>query len=273
MSVDPWEQRLASAASRVRKMAGDAPFELAVILGSGLGGLVEALEDCSEISYQDLGCFPPLSVAGHAGRLMAGELAGRRSLLFQGRFHRYQGLSARETTLPVRLAHGLGCRRLLLSNAAGGIHPDFRPGDFMFVADHLNLTDDNPLRGEKSDPFLDLSDLYRTELYPLLAGSAEKEGIRLHRGVLASLLGPSYETPAEVRMLKTLGADAVSMSTVHEAILGRYLGMEVAALSMVSNAAAGLSPGPLDHQGVLETAGRSSRDFQFLVSALVRLWA
>jgi purine-nucleoside phosphorylase len=262
---------LTALARRVRCLAGEEPFELAVVLGSGWSALLNEAKDGTAISYAELPGFPPVTVAGHAGSLVAGELQGWRVLLFGGRFHLYEGISIDQTVLPVRLAHALGCRRLLLTNAAGGINPGFRPGDFMFIADHLNLLGANPLRGWES-PFLDLSRLYRRALLPPLRARLDDPLLRLHEGVLAAVPGPTYETPAEVRMLARLGADAVSMSTIPEAIMGKYLGMEVAGLSLISNHAAGLATEPLDHREVLTAGYRGAAAFVRLVRLLLTVW-
>lgn len=260
------------AAEHVRNRTGEAPFDLAIVLGSGLGELADAAEGGTSFPYGDLPGFPVPSVAGHHGRLVAGMLEGARTLVFAGRFHTYEGYSAREVTLPVRLARALGCRRLLLTNAAGGVNPDFAPGDPMFICDHLNLLGDNPLRGVREDPFLDLSQVYEERLYPSLAAFARDAALPLRRGVLASLPGPVYETPAEVRMLRLLGADAVSMSIVPEAIMGKYLKMEVVGLSLISNQAAGLAPAPLDHAEVLAVGRRGAAGIIRLVRHLAASW-
>lgn len=259
-------------AEAIRRRAGEEPFALAVVLGSGLGDLAEQADPLGVCSYADFAAFPPSQVAGHAGRLVAGTLEGRRLLFFQGRHHLYEGLSARQVAVPARIAHELGCRRLLLTNAAGGVNKEFRPGDFMLIADHLNFLGDNPLRGERHDPFADLSALYRQEFFPALCEFARQQNIRLHRGVLAALPGPSYETPAEIRALRMLGADAVSMSTVPEAIMGRYLGLEVAGLSLIANAAAGLGTAPLSHDEVLASGQRGAAQLALLLRRLIALW-
>lgn len=260
-------------AEAVRRQAGGEPFALAVVLGSGLGALAGEAEPLGVFPYAEFTAFPPVQqVAGHAGRLVAGTLEGRRILFFQGRHHLYEGLTARQVAVPVRIAHALGCRRLLLTNAAGGVNEAFRAGDFMLIADHLNLLGDNPLRGERHDPFVDLSALYRQEFFPALFEFARQQDIRLHRGVLAALPGPSYETPAEIRALRLLGADAVSMSTVPEAIMGHYLGLEVAGLSLIANAAAGLSSAPLSHEEVLASGQRGASRMALLVRRLTALW-
>lgn len=260
------------AARAVRSRAGEEPFDLAIVLGSGLGEVGDEVAGAAAFSYGELPEWPATTVAGHSGRLLAGLLEGARVLVFAGRFHMYEGLSARQVTLPVRLARALGCGRLLLTNAAGGINPDFAPGDPMFICDHINLLGDNPLRGVRENPFLDLSRVYEDRLHSPLSSFAREAGIPLRRGVLAALPGPSYETPAEVRMLGRLGADAVSMSTVPEAIMGKYLGMEVAGLSLIANAAAGLAPGPLDHAEVLEASRRGAASMARLVRGLAALW-
>jgi len=267
--ANPEIQEVAAA---VRRQSGDEPFELAVVLGSGLGTLAEQMEPYAVCPYTEFTAFPVTDVAGHAGRLIAGSLEGRRLLFFQGRHHLYEGHSARQVVAPVRIAHELGCRRLLLTNAAGGVNEKYRPGDFMLITDHLNLLGDNPLRGERRDPFVDLSDLYRQDFFPQLLELAGQQGIRLHRGILAALPGPSYETPAEIRALRMFGADAVSMSTIPEAIMARYLGLEVVGLSLIANAAAGLATAPLSHAEVLESGRRSAGHLTLLVRRLLTLW-
>lgn len=259
-------------AEAVRRQAGEEPFALAIVLGSGLGTLVERAAPLATLPYAEYAAFPSSCVAGHAGRLVAGLLDARRVLFFQGRHHIYEGFTASQVAVPARIAHALGCCKLLLTNAVGGVNSEFRPGDFMLIADHLNFLGDNPLRGEKENPFIDLSTLYRQDFFPELLDFARKEGIRLHRGTLAALPGPSYETPAEIRALRLLGADAVSMSTVPEAIMGRYLGLEVAGLSLVTNAAAGLTSAPLSHQDVLANGLQRAEQLAMLVRRLLDLW-
>jgi purine-nucleoside phosphorylase len=251
---------------------GAADFDMAVILGSGWGSLADQAEAAVYVEYRDIPGFSHVQIEGHAGRLVAGRFHGWKVLFFQGRYHLYQGFDACQVTLPVRVAAALGCRRLLLTNAAGGINGAYRVGDFMYIEDHLNLTGDNPLRGEPLHPFVDLCGLYRQSFFAPLQSFAHQQGVTLHRGVLAALMGPSYETPAEIRMLQRLGADAVSMSTVPEGIMGRYLGMEVVALSLIANLAAGLSPGRLDHQDVLRSGASGAANFLELTRRLMHLW-
>lgn len=272
MSLRNPEENLAEVVAAVRDQQGSEPFDLAVILGSGLGHFAAEIKDASSWKYDRFSCFPPGAVAGHAGQLTAGTLYGKRVLIFQGRFHIYQGLSAWQSTIPVRLAHALGCCRMLLTNAVGGIHVDLLPGRFMFVNDHINLLGDNPLRGLCGDTFIDLTNLYRNDLFPSLQTEALSRGIFLHSGVLASVPGPSYETPAEVRALQLLGADAVSMSLVPEAIMARYLKMEVVGLSFTANRAAGLGTQGLCHKEVLAAGRLAAADLAGIVKPLCRLW-
>ncbi len=260
------------SAEKLKELFGDDDFDLAVILGSGLGTLVEDIEHPVTVDYHQIPGFPSDVIAGHAGRLVAGVLEGWRVLVFQGRFHLYQGYDARQASLPVRLAHSLGCRRILLTNAVGGVNPSFRVGDFMVICDHINLMGDNPLRGEKVHPFVDLCGLYRQSFFPRLSEYAAKESIGLHSGVLAALMGPSYETPAEIRFLQKMGADAVSMSTVPEAIMARYLGMDIAGLSLITNPAAGIAPSGLSHDEVLAAGKDSAETFTFLARELIQIW-
>lgn len=254
----------------IREVAGKQPFDQAIILGSGWG---EALSDgrvLGTFPYHDWPCFPRGSVAGHPGRLDVVLWHGLRLLVFRGRWHCYQGLSAYAVTFPVRLAADLDTRHLLLTCATGGINPAMGTGDYMLVADHINLLGDNPLRGFDSGAFIDLCGLYRSDFYPRLVAATAPAGVILHRGVLAAMLGPSYETPAEISMLKQIGADVVGMSTVPEAIMARALGFEVAAVALISNPAAGLSSTPPDHIEVLacgnRQAGRSARLLEALVT-------
>lgn len=266
------EDRLTEVVAAVRAHLGPAPFELGVILGSGLGEVAADVEHGMSWGYEEFRCFPTAAVAGHACRLLAGILHGRRVLVFQGRFHLYQGLSAWQAALPVRLAHALGCGRILLTNAVGGIHSDLLPGCFMFIDDHMNLQGDNPLRGLPGNTFIDLSRLYRGDLFPCLQTAVVRHGISLQKGVLAAVAGPSYETPAEVRALRQLGADAVSMSLVPEAIMAKFLDMEVVGLSFITNRAAGLGEEGLCHEEVLRAGRHAAKNLSVLIATLCRLW-
>jgi len=270
--VNVLESDIRKGGDVIRSRCSQDGFEIAIVLGSGLGCLADEIADPCVFPYEHFDFLPPTTVEGHAGRLVAGTLEGHRILVFQGRYHLYEGHSASRATLPIRLARELGCEKLLLTNAAGGINEVYRPGDFMFIDDHLNLLGDNPLRGATRNPFIDLSQLYERHLYDPLLSRLKSWDCRLHSGILAALPGPSYETPAEIRMLSRLGADAVSMSTVPEAIMGKYLGMDVAGVSMISNLAAGRSCRVLDHDDVLRTSRSKMDDFSTLVHALIDLW-
>ncbi|SDL42374.1 purine-nucleoside phosphorylase [Geoalkalibacter ferrihydriticus] len=263
---------LALGRQQVRRCFGDQDFDLAVVLGSGLSELTASLEGAQSLAYDQIPAMAATTVAGHQGSLWAGRRGGWRLLVFAGRYHLYEGYRACEVVRPVELAAALGCRRILLTNAAGGVREDLRPGDFMFIRDHINLTGDNPLRGRTPPPFVDLSRLYRNDLFPLLAEGARALNIRLRQGVLAGLLGPSYETPAEIRMVASLGGDAVSMSTVPEAIMARYLGVDVAGLSLITNYAAGRGDASLSHDEVLVEGRRSAARLTELLDVLIDSW-
>jgi len=247
-------------------------FDLTLILGSGWGDAACFGPPVAVFPYGEWPCFATGQVAGHAGRLSIVEFNSWRILVFAGRFHCYQGLTPFQAALPVRIAAALACSRLLLTCATGGVNPDYRPGDFMLVDDHLNLMGDNPLRGLAGDVFIDLAKTYRHDLYELLLHSATALDLTLHRGVLAALSGPTYETPAEVRMLATLGADVVSMSTVPEAIMGRALGQSIAAIAFVANLAGGSASSLLTHADVLDCSVRHSGASAALIKRLVTLW-
>lgn len=244
----------------------------AIILGSGLGGLASRLGGATRISYRDIPGFAEPRVAGHAGELLHGTLGGREVLALAGRFHLYEGHEAAHSAFPVRVAYALGARTLVLSNAAGGIRRTLRPGQLMLIADHLNVMFRNPLVGRLvpgDERFPDMSDPYETALRRQVHASARALGIRLEDGVYAGLLGPSYETPAEVRMMERLGADAVGMSTVPEVIVARALGMRCVAVSCITNPAAGTSPHPIHHDEVIAVTRAAASDFERLVEHVV----
>lgn len=261
-----------AAANTVRLRLGIESPAAAMILGSGLGSLADKIENAKRISYSEIPGFHATKVMGHAGELIGGTLNGRKVLALAGRFHMYEGHSPRVAAFPVRVMHALGARVLFVSNAAGGVRRTFQPGDLMVIEDHLNLMWCNPLIGpvEVGDQrFPDMSESYSRRLIALLNESAKAVGVPLTSGVYAGLLGPSYETPAEVRMLERLGADAVGMSTVPEAIVAAALGMEVAGISLITNQAAGISPTTLNHSEVVEVGIGASAKFASLVSEFV----
>ncbi len=247
--------------------------EIGVILGSGLGMLAAEVEDVKRIYYSTIPNFPVSTVEGHEGQLVFGRLAGKQVVLMQGRFHFYEGYPMEQVVLPVRVMYKLGVRVLIVTNAAGGINRDFRPGDLMIITDHINLMGTNPLIGPNYDEigprFPDMSEAYNRQLVELAEKVAEKEGIAYRKGVYAALTGPSYETPAEIKYLRILGADAVGMSTVPEVIVANHAGLKVLGISCVTNMAAGVLPVKLSHQEVIETAERVRDQFIRLVKGIL----
>jgi purine-nucleoside phosphorylase len=255
--------RLTESAAAVRARLPGLEPEVALVLGSGLAGAVRLLEGARTLPLADVPHVLTPSVSGHPGRLSVGRVGAFRVAVLQGRLHTYEGWSAAETAYPVRLLITLGARVVVLTNAAGGVREGLRGGDWLVVTDHLNLSGKNPLEGPNDDRlgprFPDLSAAYDPRLLDLLLRAGEAAGVRLHEGVYAMMAGPSYETPAEIRMLRRLGADAVGMSTVPEAIAAVHMGARVACLSCITNAAAGLGGPPLSHADV-EAAARFAED-------------
>jgi purine-nucleoside phosphorylase len=231
--------------------------EIAVVLGSGLNALVADARPDNVIPYSSFPDLPRITVPGHVGQFVLSELGNRRVIFSQGRVHLYEGRSGAEVTAIVRLLANVGIKILILTNAAGCLNQSMQPGQWMMLGDHINLTGTSPLVGAPN--FIDMTETYSSRLRQVFALAAAKERMPLHEGVYAGLLGPQYETPSEVRMLRTLGADAVGMSTVLEAIQGRAIGLELAAFSCLTNFAAGISPTNLSHEEVLET-GRAAAD-------------
>lgn len=265
------------AAAAIRLKAPNRQPKVGIILGSGLGGLSKAIGEAVRVAFRDIPGFPDVTVAGHEGAVIVGALGGREVVVLSGRFHMYEGHPAALAAFPVRVFHALGAHDLFVSNAAGGISPKLAVGDLMMISDHINLTGTNPLVGaaQKGEVrFPDMTDAYNPGLRWLLRTTAEALGITLREGVYAGLLGPSYETPSEVKMLRLLGADAVGMSTVSEVIVARALGMRVAGVSCITNAAAGVTGAALSHSEVLETTDKVSATFESLVTEfLARLGA
>jgi purine-nucleoside phosphorylase len=250
-------------------------IDAAVILGSGLGGGADALQVAAAVSWQDLPGLADAAVPGHEGRLLLGTGAGLRVALFQGRKHVYEGLTAARAALPARVAAALGARVLVMASAVGAVDPALGPGTWVFVDDHLNLLGRNPLegvRGPGGPAFVDLTDAYRSDLFEGISARLGARGVALSRGILAAFPGPSYETPAEVRMARLLGASVVGMSTVPEAVWGRYLGLDVIAFGRVSNLAAGVGPGRLDHVAVLREGVRGGGEAAAAVEAALAAW-
>jgi len=259
-------------ADYVRSLIGATP-ETAVILGSGLGGFTDRMEERIEISYKDIPHFPVSSAKGHMGKLIAGKLNGKHLLAFSGRFHYYEGYPMDKTAIPSVVSKLLGCKRIIITNAAGGINENYHPGDLMLITDHIKLCAENPLRGlcedELGSTFIDMTTAYSNELMQAAKAAAHGLGLTLRKGVYAYMSGPCYETPAEIKMLKTLGADAVGMSTVPEVIMARYCGLEVLGISCITNMAAGISKTKLSHEEVLETGSRINDTFISLITAII----
>lgn len=263
-----------SAARVIRSQLGGRSPDLAIILGSGLGALAEEIDAVAHIPFAEIPEFPAATVAGHAGALIAGHLEDRFVLALAGRFHMYEGHDVRLAAFPTRVLHALGARTLIVSNAAGGVNRLWQPGDLMLIRDHINLTFRNPLIGEiepGDERFPDMSAPYDEDLIDLARRAASAEGILLREGVYAALVGPAYETAAEVRMLGLLGADAVGMSTVPEVLVARALGMRVLGFSCITNFACGLSLTPITHDEVLETSAKTSERFARLVRRVISL--
>lgn len=267
------DQAYMRAASFIQTQTDLQP-EIGLILGSGLGVLAEDIQSATKIPYANIPGFPESTVQGHAGRLVLGELAGKRVIAMQGRFHYYEGHALDLVTLPVRVMNELGVKQLIVTNAAGGINTDFSPGDLMIIESHINFTFQNPLIGPNDDRlgprFPDMSTAYTPELRQLAEKVAGAQGLTIRKGVYAGVVGPSYETPAEIRMLRTLGADAVGMSTVPEVIVAVHGGMQVLGISCISNMAAGILDQPLSHEEVMETAEKVKTTFSTLVKGIVQ---
>jgi purine-nucleoside phosphorylase len=265
--------RVDEAAAFIRAHLTKPEEAVGVILGSGLGAFAEHLEGATALPYEEIPGFPSSGVVGHAGRLVIGTVGGREACVMQGRAHLYEGWSMDEVVLPIRAFARLGIPKLVITNAAGGLDPAFTPGDLMVIRDHLNLTGRNPLVGENLDAlgprFPDLSQAYPAPMRTLAHDTARRCGLTLREGIYMGLLGPSYETPTEVKMFRLLGADAVGMSTVNEVIAAAHAGVQVLGLSCITNLAAGISDTPIEHAEVTDTGARVASDFVRLLAALV----
>ena len=252
----------------VREVTNFTP-EIGIVLGSGLGDFARLMDRKAEVSYASLPGFPVSTVAGHAGKLIFGYVRAVPVVVMQGRVHYYEGYSMNEVVAPIRLMGLLGAKKLLLTNAAGGVNTSFTPGDLMLITDHISAFVPSPLRGENPQElgprFPDMSRVYDEEMGRAVLEAGEKLGESLQQGVYLQWQGPNYETPAEIRMFRTLGADAVGMSTVCEAIAARHMGLRVCAVSCITNMACGILPQPLSHEEVQQTADRVKDKFQALV--------
>ena len=250
------------------KLAGNTP-EIGIVLGSGLGEFADQVEDKVVIPYSEIPHFHQTTVKGHQGRIVSGHLKGKKVIVFQGRFHRYEGHSMQDVVLPVRVVSLLGAKNLILTNAAGGMSPRYTPGELVVITDHINLTGDNPLIGpnieELGERFPDMSRTYNPSLNEIITKSAKEINIKLETGIYIGVLGPSYETPAEIQMFAKMGADMVGMSTVAEAIAAHHAGLKVCGISCITNFAAGMGQESLNHDEVKEVANQVKEKFTALL--------
>ncbi|MDE7242761.1 MAG: purine-nucleoside phosphorylase [Oscillospiraceae bacterium] len=264
-------QKLEACLKSVRAKTGFKP-ETALILGSGLGDFADEIQIEQAVDYSEITGFPTSTVAGHRGRFVFGYIESVPVVVMQGRVHYYEGYPMTDVVLPARLMGMLGAKKLILTNAAGGLNPDFKPGDFMLLTDHITTGVPSPLIGENlkelGPRFPDMSEVYSLRMRNIVKEQAQNLGISLQEGVYVQLTGPSYETPAEVRMCRIWGGDAVGMSTACEAMAARHMGLEICGISCITNMAAGISRQPLSHQEVQETADRVAVQFKKLITAV-----
>ncbi len=267
--------RLTTQETDIAELAKHLPetADIAIILGSGLGAFADTLTDAKSIGTSEIPGYPVSTVAGHAGKIVAGKIGKANVLAFQGRIHMYEGYSPEQVAIPVRLAHAAGAKTMIVTNASGGVSKRFRAGDLMLIEDHINLQFRNPLRGPQAQDesrWPDMCHCYDPQLKELAERVALEQKIELKRGTLAALLGPTYETPAEVKMLSTLGADGVCMSTVPEVIAAAALGMKVLGISCVTNSASGIGSDKLSHVEVQRVANEASVRFRALLTVIVQ---
>lgn len=269
----PVYERASEAARYISAKSPQHAPRVAVVLGSGLGGVADSVADATEIPYDEIPHFMRSTVEGHAGKLVIGALGGVDVVVMKGRFHFYEGYSMEEATLPVRVFALMGIRSLVLTNAAGGVDPKLSPGSLMIITDHINLMGDNPLRGPNDDRFgprfQDMTAVYTPSYIEIAKDAAREMGVNLAEGVYVGLRGPSYETPAEIRMMQKIGGDAVGMSTVPEVIAARHSGLKVLAFSCITNVAAGLTAAEIDHSEVMEVGARAGRQLADLIVRIV----
>ncbi len=265
-------KRINEAKDYIVSKSGFAP-EIALILGSGLGDMAEEAENKITIDYKDIPNFPVSTVQGHKGRLVFGTIRGRKVVFMQGRFHYYEGYGMEDVVFPVWVFKALGVKKLVVTNAAGGVNIDYKPGDLMLIRDHINYTNNNPLIGpniEEFGPrFPDMSEAYSRELQEIVKVCASQNGIAMREGTYIFLTGPSYETPAEIKAFRILGADAVGMSTVPEVVAANHCGIKPVGISCITNMAAGILDQPLNHREVMETADRVKESFTKLIKSVI----
>ena len=273
--MDDTIERLDKTAHYLKNKINFIP-EIAIVLGSGLGKLADFIEGRIEISYEEIPYFPRTTVVGHEGKLIFGTLKNRKVVAMKGRFHYYEGNDMDSVVYPVRVFKKMGIENIIVTNAAGGVNTEFTPGDLMLITDHISFFCENPLRGENIDElgprFPDMSVVYDRNLRKNAIESARKMGIDLKEGIYSYCKGPSYESPAEIKALRLMGADAVGMSTVPEAIVARHMGMRVLGISCITNMAAGILDQPLNHAEVMETGKQVEQKFSGLVSDIIDNW-
>lgn len=261
-----------AAAAEIQKRTSIAPT-LGLVLGSGLGAFADTFEDAVRIPYHELEGFPVSTVEGHAGQFVIGRRKGVNIIAMQGRVHGYEGFTAQQVVFPLRTMWKVGIQTLILTNATGGVNPSYDPGDLMLIADHINFTGKNPLTGPNDERFGSrfppMTSLYTPELRERVKKIARHQGVKLHEGVYFGVNGPNYETAAEIRMIRGMGGDVVGMSTVHEAIVAKHLGLDLIGISCVTNKAEGLPGAVLDHKDVQEVAEKSSARFARLVDGIL----
>ena len=265
-------EKVKTCLASVREKTDFVP-EAALILGSGLGDYADQIKIETTIAYTEIEGFPTSTVAGHKGRFVFGYVDEVPVVIMQGRVHYYEGYPMTDVVLPTRLMGMMGAKKLVLTNAAGGVNLDYKPGDFMFITDHITTGIPSPLIGENVDEFgprfPDMSEVYSLRMRNIIKEEANKLGIKMQEGVYVQFTGPAYETPAEVRMARSWGGDAVGMSTACEALTANHMGMEVCGISCITNLAAGVSTQPLNHKEVQETADRVAVEFKKLITAVV----
>lgn len=264
--------KLQTAIKSIREKTDFIP-EVALILGSGLGGFAEQIDTVATVEYNDIEGFPVSTVPGHRGRFVFGYLAGKAVVAMQGRVHYYEGYPIGDVVMPTRIMGMLGAKKLILTNAAGGVNYNFKQGDLMIITDHISSFVPSPLIGKNIEElgtrFPDMSEVYSKRMRAIVAEAAVECGISIKEGVYVQLTGPNFETPAEIRMYRTLGADAVGMSTVCEAIAARHMGLEVCGISCITNMACGMTTQKLTHEEVQETADRVAEQFKSLLTAVI----
>lgn len=275
MDMNQYRNQIQKAAAAIREQLPFIP-DIAIILGSGLGPLADEVENPIVIDYTDIPHFPHSTVAGHDGKLVIGSINGKHVIVMKGRFHYYEGYEMDMVTFPARVFARLGIRDLLVTNAAGGIREDLNPGSIMLINDHLSFMCPSPLRGPNLDEFgprfKDMTEVYSHELITMAKKAAAQVNVPVKEGIYAFFRGPQYETPAEIRGIRTLGADAVGMSTVPEAIVARHSGMATLGISLITNKAAGLGSIELNHNEVTQTAKEAERSLVKLVKQIIKDW-